>query len=323
MVLSKAADALLEFTAVGIYVASLYMSLFMLPTCLLILYLLGPSTPLAWLPLAGFAFITLVPLTWTTGKLSERFASFSCARGAAYFPTKVIVADPEAFKTDRGYLCGFEPHSALPLALPVAFATCSQLLPKELRGRTHGLASSICFSAPLIRHLYWWLGVRPISRQWIGKLLDQKHIAVLVPGGVQEVLYMEHGKEVMYLSTRTGFVRLAIKHGAPLVPVFAFGQTRTYDWVRPGPPLVPNWLVERVSRTFGAVPIGMFGRYGSSMPHRAPMTVVIGRPIEVPQMDEPPKELVEQLLQRFIEEIKGLYERYKDKYGQGEELVVL
>lgn len=110
MVLSKAADALLEFTAVGIYVASLYMSLFMLPTCLLILYLLGPSTPLAWLPLAGFAFITLVPLTWTTGKLSERFASFSCARGAAYFPTKVIVADPEAFKTDRGYLCGFEPH---------------------------------------------------------------------------------------------------------------------------------------------------------------------------------------------------------------------
>ncbi len=146
--------------------------------------------------------------------------------------------------------------------------------------------------------------MRPISREWIGQLLDQKHIAVLVPGGVQEVLYMEHGKEVVYLSTRTGFVRLAVKHGAPLVPVFAFGQTRTYDWVRPGPPLVPNWLVERVSRTFGAVPIGMFGRYGSSMPHRAPMTVVIGRPIEVPQMDEPPKELVEQLLQRFIEDIK-------------------
>jgi hypothetical protein len=46
----------------------------------------------------------------------------------------------------------------------------------------------------------------------------------LVPGGVQEVLHMRHDAEVLYLRKRLGFVRLALQHGAPLVPAFAFGQ---------------------------------------------------------------------------------------------------
>ncbi len=41
---------------------------------------------------------------------------------------------------------GFFPHSALPLALPVAFSSRSPLLPPSLFGRTHGLASSVRFA---------------------------------------------------------------------------------------------------------------------------------------------------------------------------------
>jgi hypothetical protein len=38
-----------------------------------------------------------------------------------------------------------EPHSALPTAIPVAFGVRSELLPPAIRGRTHGLVSSVCF----------------------------------------------------------------------------------------------------------------------------------------------------------------------------------
>ena len=49
-----------------------------------------------------------------------------------------------------------------------------------------------------------------------------------MPGGVQEVLHMRHDAEVLYLRKRLGFVRLALQHGAPLVPAFAFGQCHQY-----------------------------------------------------------------------------------------------
>ncbi|PNW85796.1 hypothetical protein CHLRE_03g205050v5 [Chlamydomonas reinhardtii] len=327
MPLAKLRNVVLEYAAIAIYVSAIYTSVVLLPSALALFYLFGATSPSAWLLLAAFLALTFTPLQLTTGALSERFVQFSVARAAAYFPTRVVVTDPEAFRTDRGYLFGFCPHSALPIALPIAFATTSPLLPKELRGRTHGLASSVCFSAPIVRQLYWWLGVRPATRQSISGLLRARKVAVLVPGGVQEVLNMEHGKEVAYLSSRTGFVRLAVQHGAPLVPVWAFGQTRAYSWFRPGPPLVPTWLVERISRAAGAVPIGMFGQYGTPMPHREPLTIVVGRPIPVPELApgqlEPEPEVLAALLKRFTDDLQALYDKHKAQFGKGEELVIM
>ena len=40
--------------------------------------------------------------------------------------------------------------------------------------------------------------------------------ARVCPGGVRECLYMEHGREAVYLSNRTGFVRIALQYGVPL-----------------------------------------------------------------------------------------------------------
>lgn len=83
---------------------------------------------------------------------------------------------------------------------------------------------------PATRHFWWWLGVRPIDKANIHKLLDSNNSVVLVPGGNTECRMMKHGQETLYLRKRLGFVRLAMNHGAPLVPAFAFGQTDTYSY---------------------------------------------------------------------------------------------
>lgn len=50
------------------------------------------------------------------------------------------------------------------------------------------------------------------------ELLASGKTVVLNPGGVQECLYMQHdGSETVFLRKRQGFVRMAMKHGAPLV----------------------------------------------------------------------------------------------------------
>ncbi len=45
-------------------------------------------------------------------------------------------------------------------------------------------------------------------------MLARGHSALVCPGGVQECLYMEHDREAVYLTKRTGFVRIALQHGA-------------------------------------------------------------------------------------------------------------
>ncbi|KAK9861547.1 hypothetical protein WJX84_011617 [Apatococcus fuscideae] len=110
------------------------------------------------------------PLSWTFIGLQVALAAFS----------------PQS----KPYIIGYEPHSALPIAMPVAFNQFSQVLPKGLT-KVRQLASSICFYIPIVRQLWWWLGVRPVSKENIKHLLATGHSVVLCPGGVREIFYME------------------------------------------------------------------------------------------------------------------------------------
>jgi hypothetical protein len=49
--------------------------------------------------------------------------------------------------------------------------------------RTHALPQ--CFDTPLVRHLFFWLGFRSITRQEMTRLLQCKQCVAVVPGGVQ------------------------------------------------------------------------------------------------------------------------------------------
>lgn len=75
-----------------------------------------------------------------------------------------------------------------------------------------------CFYCPVVRHLWWWLGGRPASAAEMRGMLSKGDSALVCPGGVRECLYMEKGREAVFLSGRTGFVRIAMQYGAAHFP---------------------------------------------------------------------------------------------------------
>jgi hypothetical protein len=141
---------------------------------------------------------------------------------------------------------------------------------------------SKCFHIPIVRHLWFWLGSRPATAAGAARLLRAGHSIALTPGGVRECGLLKKGREAVYLKRRTGFIRLALAAGAPIVPVFCFGQTDAYSFALAGPPLMPRKWAARLAKVLRFWPMLMWGAGGSPLPHRVKLTVVVGSPIEVP-----------------------------------------
>jgi hypothetical protein len=63
------------------------------------------------------------------------------------------------------------------------------------------------------------------------------------------------------------------------------------------------------------VPLLMFGRWGTPIPHRSPLTIVLGAPLGLPRHDDPPPELVQKHLDAYIAAMEGIFERHKAAAG--------
>ena len=99
------------------------------------------------------------------------------------------------------------------------------------------------------------------------------------------------------------------------MPVFAFGQTQTYSFLKPGPPLLPASWVAAFARKIGFMPLIVWGEGFSPLPHRVPVYMAVGAAIELPHMPDPPKEEVQRHLTRFIDAMHSLFERHKAAAG--------
>ena len=83
-----------------------------------------------------------------------------------------------------------------------------------------------CFYCPIIRHLWWWLGSRPATASTMHALLKAGDSALVCPGGVRECTHMERDREAIVLRGRTGFVRIAMQHGAAMFHTFFLAWSR-------------------------------------------------------------------------------------------------
>ena len=59
------------------------------------------------------------------------------------------------------------------------------------------------------------------------------------------------------------------------------------------------------------------------LPHRKPIHVVVGSPIEVKRVESPTKEEIESMHKKYVEELQRLYEKYNPIYGDKEVKLVI
>jgi len=254
-----------------------------------------------------------------------------CAPGAA-----ASIAALAASSTPM--LVATEPHSTLPMGMLLAFHPHAQhLLPPHARPPpalvgARILASSACFAVPLVRHVWWWLGVRPADRASVRAGFAAARAGrgppalALCPGGVAEVAFLTPTPrppapktETLFLRSRTGFVREALRSGASLVPAFTLGQTSMFSWTPP--PLLPRRALKRLARAVGFMPLWVHNGWGAPLPRRdARLTVLVGAglvaregvdAVAAGEDPEPEPATVTAVRDDFIEALCGLVEQMK------------
>ena len=147
----------------------------------------------------------------------------------------------------------------------------------------------------------------------MGTALSNGDRVGIVPGGISEIFegYPKIGarQDEEYSIVRKGFLRLALQHGIPVVPIYCFGSTKMFRRLN-----LP--ILERLSHWIRASIVVFYGVWGLPIPFRQRLMYVIGDPIRPPTCTTGGEDqAVDEMYQQFCDELIRIFERNKDSYG--------
>lgn len=157
------------------------------------------------------------------------------------------------------------------------------------------------------------------SRTFDSLLANGRTVAVQ-PGGIAEQVQTDDQQETVFFPKRLGFIRLALKHGVPLLPAYAFGENQLYV-TTPAVRSLNCWLYQK----FKVGTLFVWGRGGllvtPALPNPGllpvpggPLNVRWGEPVDVGAPDEAPSdEKVKAVFEKYSAELRRLFDAHKDK----------
>ncbi|KZF26877.1 DAGAT-domain-containing protein [Xylona heveae TC161] len=301
------------------------------PLTLTIFFLLC-AIPLFWPLLIPYLLYVLFSRASTSGELSHRSDRFRSSRiwslYASYFPARLHRS--EELPPTRKYIFGFHPHGILSHGAFAAFGTealgFSQLFP----GITNSLLTlDSNFRLPVYRNYLLAMGLASVSRESCQNILSKGgpngegmgRAITIVVGGARESLDAQPHSLRLVLKRRKGFVKLAIRQGADLVPVLSFGENDIYNQLQPNehPSVFKVQLLIKKLLGF-TIPLfharGVFNYDFGMMPYRRPLNIVVGRAIKVTQQSKPEDAYVDQIHEMYVMELERLWEDWKDVFAK-------
>ena len=266
--------------------------------------------------------------SWSLWKRWLRFIAFEVVQDLGDSHTKKNDDDGSSLDllNDQAIISVI-PHGIFPFGL--AFAA----LPEDAV-RAFGVFRPVVASAtkffPFVRTLISWMGGVDASRSAVNAALKDGHSIGLSPGGIAEMFegYPKKGRfpndEVVLLANRKGFIKMALRHGLPVVPVYTFGATKMLRRLE-----LP--FLEKLSNFLRISICIFYGKMGLPMPFKQKLLYVIGRPIRPPiasdnfasLCEKEQNDIVSKMHQQFCSELVRVFEKYKSVFDWSHKDIVI
>ncbi|KAI1170542.1 DAGAT-domain-containing protein [Nemania sp. FL0916] len=299
------------------------------------------ANPFAWPLLLIYLLHVLSSKAATDGSLQYRSEWFRKSYiwhfFAEYYPAKLHKTHD--LPATRKYIFGYHPHGIISHGAWAAFATDALGFSEKFPDITNSLLTlDSNFRIPFYREYLLSMGVRSVSKESMVNILNRGgpngegmgRGVVVVVGGARESLEAQPGMMRLVLRERKGFIKLAVRCGADLVPVLAFGENNLYDQLQPQEhPFMHQIQMFLLKVWKFTLPFlhgrGIFNYDVGLMPYRRPLNIVVGAPIKVRQSLSVNLEEINRLHGLYVAELQKLWDRYKDEFApdRKEELQIL
>ncbi|KAL8770715.1 MAG: hypothetical protein Q9209_003582 [Squamulea sp. 1 TL-2023] len=293
------------------------------------------AIPLFWPILLPYTIYVLLSAAPHSGTLSHRSPFLRSlpiwSLFASYFPARLHRSS--RLEPNRKYIFGYHPHGIISHGAFATFATEACGFSALFPGITNTLLTlDSNFRVPFYRDYALAMGLASVSRESCENILTKGgpngegmgRAITIVVGGARESLDAQPRSHLrLVLKRRKGFVKLAIRTGADLVPVLAFGENELYEQVTSDShPLVHKFQL-MVKKCMGfTIPLfharGVFNYDVGLMPYRKPLNVVVGHPVKVVQARKGEKvdeAYVDEIHAAYVEQLERIWEDWKDVFG--------
>ena len=253
-----------------------------------------------------------------------------------YFPVRLVKT--AEFDPNRNYICGSHPHGLLCLGIGVTSCTpycdIEKMFP-NIYFRLLTLREFYIF--PGLREIMTAIGMSAATKENLDSILGTMHnglrpkgqATIIVVGGAREVLRADiTDRIVLVILKRKGFIKKALQYGADLVPIFTFNETFLADPMFPDSDgkfikILQEWFV---GVTRWPLPYfmgrGIFQYSFGLLPKRLPLTVVVGKPINVEEFGipsggcQPTQEQIDAVHDAYLKALRDIYDKYNPIYGR-------
>eukprot|EP00563_Minutocellus_polymorphus_P003046 CAMPEP_0181046476 /NCGR_PEP_ID=MMETSP1070-20121207/14371_1 /TAXON_ID=265543 /ORGANISM="Minutocellus polymorphus, Strain NH13" /LENGTH=312 /DNA_ID=CAMNT_0023125093 /DNA_START=1 /DNA_END=939 /DNA_ORIENTATION=+ len=207
-------------------------------------------------------------------------------------------------KNGKRYIISVQPHGVISFV-----GLCSWVrAPSDFR-RINTAVARVLLAFPILKHVMGIFGLTDASAGNIKRILKKSGVegsVVLYCGGIAELFKSCLEEERLYLSKRKGFIKIALREGADILPCFMFGNTVVLSVLKHGP-------LASLSRKLGASVTYMWGKFYLPIPRDEMLMYVRGKPLGLPHIPEPTAEDIDKYHALYCKEVRRLFESYKEK----------
>jgi len=214
---------------------------------------------------------------------------------------------PNGVDKSKQHVVVWHPHGAY---TTMAFMHCGYHSATEQPVSWFPGIAPILFNVPLFRETALLLNARSVGAKTIEKLAAAGVTVGVQPGGIPEQLQSDHTREIAVFPPRLGFIRLAMRHGADLLPAYIFGENQAYTTYASGRKF-SQWAY----KLLGAPIVPITGRWGLPwlVPNKVAIHVRWGNTVSVgPKNGDPTDAQVDEVFQRYTAELLRVFNEHKD-----------